>query len=83
MSTKQLAERKGDRRFAGQAVGVDVRQPAVFTGQVINRDAAQAILKMIGGGFEDSAAMEIVNPATGHFWHQDGISAPGGTDDVR
>lgn len=83
MAQHQIAQRKGDRHIAQQVAGVDPNSPRVFAAQLISADGIQQILKMIGGGLEDSATMEIVNPATGHFWHQDGISASGGTDDPR
>lgn len=51
-------------------------------GQFIHEDHLRALLEAVGAAFEDSKLQEVVNPATGHFWHITGISAAGGTDDT-
>jgi hypothetical protein len=83
MAIHQLTERRGDRHIAGQTAGIDPKQPGVFAAQFLSADGIQTILKMLGGGLEDSATMEIVDPASGHFFQQPRISAPGGTDVPR
>ena len=83
MAQHQIVQRHTDRVLAARAAGISANSPTPFQGQAVHADELQAILNMLGGGFENSTAMEIVNPATGRFYQQDGISASGGTDDPR
>ena len=83
MATHNRTMRRLDRETAARAANLDPRQPRVMQGQFLHEESLNALLDAIGGSFDDSTVMEMVDPATGKFYIVPGISAPGGTDVPR
>ena len=77
---QRTGKQAGDKQ-AGYAAAADPNQPRVFTGQNrIPKAVLDEVLRRVAAPLGTSLDTEIVDPATGKFFKQPGISDPSGTD---
>lgn len=83
MAAHQKPDRASIRDLAARVSTIDPQAPRIFRVHADPQGGPIDIGVLLGGGLESSAAFEIVDPTTGKFYIQPGISAPGGTDVPR
>lgn len=83
MARWQRVEKQLAREAAAAAVGVLATDSPITVNQKLGNRAQSLIARLATGELGLSSEMEIVNPSSGRFWQEPGISWPGGTDDLR